>query len=549
MLVMPAAAQQPPATVTATAMVTVAATGEPMATPTRTAAELIGMDDETGTFGEIITRYGVWGLIGLLGLAGAYWFVSSLAKKAGESIVEYIMHLWKATIDTWRNKQAHKQALDTGTLAYLAWLRDEYSELPNIPVKRGQINEQLLLEDVYVPLRVVERTQMEKFWCLTIGDFAEGQEGNLRREAFQYLEENQRVFRLLSDQEKLPNLAADEARKRPSHRRSHVQDNDTPPIKEMTTTCLLLVGDAGSGKTTTLHYGALVLAQDYQQQQSDGAQTLDLHCVRPLLPFYIRLTLVATYIREVYARTKPEDTAHLHGAPSTLLLEWLDGSIVAQVQPSIPEHMPSTWIKTGGCLVMLDGLDETGDKQMRDYMQRLIRNLQQDYGNNRYLVASRPFEDLSLGGFLERHLSPMHEGEMQLLLQNWFGAVQKSQKSGTATVQQTTVIADQVAHLQSEFQHNARLFEMATNPLLLTSMAQLVYSGTGLPRQRAKIYFELVSLLLYRWRDREKAGGLPSQRSEHSKLYDEDETSVQRRLQKLAAWMQENKQREGERGT
>ena len=70
-----------------------------------------------------------------------------------------------------------------------------------------------------------------------------------------------------------------------------------PVIEEPDTTItrLLLVGDAGSGKTTTLHYGALMLAEDYKQGNSVLSRAeLDLHCQDRPLPVYIRLTLAAT---------------------------------------------------------------------------------------------------------------------------------------------------------------------------------------------------------------------------------------------------------------
>jgi formylglycine-generating enzyme required for sulfatase activity len=306
------------------------------------------------------------------------------------------------------------------------------------------------------------------------------------------------------------------------------------------------VGDAGSGKTTTLHYGALVLAHDYAQHTTAGARdTLDLHCPQPLLPFYIRLTLVATYVREAEARATSDELPALQGAPSKLLLEWLDSYTVAQVknsQRAIPDHMPSKRLEDGACLVMLDGLDETGDEYERAYIQRLIHNLQQDYPHNRYLVASRPFADLRLPAFEERHLSPMNGDEMQTLLRKWFGAMQEA----STTHKQRERSADQVAYLWGILQRNPRLFEMATNPLLLTSMALLVYTGTGLPRERAKLYYNLVDLLLEQWRIEQVTGGKPGKRDRRPLLFAEEETieSVRRRLQKLAAWMQEQQRRE-----
>ncbi len=317
----------------------------------------------------------------------------------------------------------------------------------------------------------------------------------------------------------------------------------------MTTTRLLLVGDAGSGKTTTLHVGALVLAHDYQQRQMSGAHDLlDLHTARPLLPFYIRLTLVATYVRKLYDQADAHAEPRLAEAPSSILLDWLDGYVQEQVgstHPDMPADLPSRRIAdtTGTCLLLLDGLDETGDRDLRDYMQRLIGNLVQDFPWNRYLVASRPFDDLHLAGFTERHLSPMNGEEMQTLLRNWFSAVYADPEAARHAQQS---VADQVAYVWGILEHNARLFEMATNPLLLTSMALLVQTTVGLPRERAELYNRLVFLLIEAWRIHQKTGGLPLREADRPKLYGEAESvaSVQQRLQLLAAWMQTQERRE-----
>lgn len=514
---------------------------EPTATPDPVT---IALEPSPSGLIALVQHWGIWVVLVVFIIAVAFYYLKSYVAGTSKPIEglgeKHANHLLN-TIQQHDQAQEARKALDVGTSSYLRWLQDELKHLPILPIKSAERTEQLRLSDVYVPLRVVERTQMESFRRLTMGEFDAGGEFRLRQEAFQQLEQNQRVYRLLSDQ----NMLSLHDQERP--RRRSPRQADTPPAQESTTTRLLLVGDAGSGKTTTLHYGALVLALDYEQQRTEGApQRLDLHCAQPLLPFYIRLTLVATYVREARERaTRPEDLIRLQDAPGSLLLDWLDSYTCSQVkthQRNIPNNMPSQRMQDGGCLVMLDGLDETGDEQERAYMQRLILNVQQDYPDNRYLVASRPFADLRLPGFAERHLSPMNGEEMRTLLKNWFGAMQEA----SATHKQRERAADQEAYLWGILEHNARLFEMATNPLLLTSMALLVYTGTGLPRQRAKIYYELVDLLLQQWRLQQKASGLPGRRESHPPLYggEENEESVRRRLQTLAAWMQEEQRRE-----
>lgn len=436
--------------------------------------------------------------------------------------------------------------LPTATRAYLEWLRNEASlrYLPIIPIEKRQ--DQLLLEDVYVPLRVVEHHQIAGFRRVTLGDFDPGGEYRLRQEAFKALEQSELVYRLLSDPKLLaqaegrfsePSNEPVRPRRDGSRQRN---DADLPaPIER-----LVIIGDAGSGKTSTLHYGALALARDWLAEDPQSArEQLGLHLPFAPVPFYIRLTLIATYVRERYRRANTADLPGLDQAPATLLLEWLDGYIHAQKVERVPHSFASTAIRTGGCFILLDGLDETGDARERDYMQRLIVNLAQACPNNRYLVSSRPYDGLNLTGFADYHLSPLNRDEVKLLLENWFGAIRR--QNGLRRAAGAAPAADEVAYLLGILDDSPRLFEMATNPLLLTTMALLVYGGATLPRERAELYNRLVPLLIRQWRETQMSGGKPPGQQAEAQLYEtESDSSVQRRLQELAAWMQEQQRRE-----
>ncbi|MBK9715374.1 MAG: NACHT domain-containing protein [Kouleothrix sp.] len=318
-----------------------------------------------------------------------------------------------------------------------------------------------------------------------------------------------------------------------------------PVIEEPDTTItrLLLVGDAGSGKTTTLHYGALMLAEDYKQGNSVLSRAeLDLHCQDRPLPVYIRLTLALTYLREKYRH----DRARLTNSAADLLLEWVDFDLPRQVAaPEFPPHLISEKLKAGGCLVLLDGLDETGDAEERGYVKLLINNLVRACPQNRYIVASRPFDGVGQGltGFLERRLSPLDSDEIQRLLRQWFNAAQQAETPARRTRRSA---AQEYEELWGKLEATPRLFDMATNPLLLTSMAVLVHGGDPLPPERAKIYHRLIALTLVRWREAQiRTGQPPESNDQPVRLYaEESDDDVRLRLQQLAAWMLQHQRRE-----
>ena len=505
-------------------------------TPTRTGGDLVGVGAQVDSLGELFARYGVLGALGLLLVGGVFYLLTG----AGEGVREAIKKRFEgATERTLKGAEApganrQRRSVEQEAMrAYLAWLEEECGVLPQKPLDVK--DEELRLEQVYVPLRVWERDQMDRFVAYRLREFADAEEAEARERAYSGFEQRQGVYRLLSDRACLPKAANDEqpARKR---RASRDDANDAPPPEPLLCRRMLLVGEAGSGKTTTLHFGALMLARDYANSTSHQVSgRLDLHTQEPLLPLYIRLTLLTRWLFEKYRN----DRSVLVNRHAELVFEWLRYDLPRQNSAILAELLPAR-IRTGGCLILFDGLDETGDAAERDFAKGLIANLVQSCPNNRYLVASRPFEGVAHGlpgDFIERHLSPLDGSEIQDLLHKWFDAVrlnsaQKPQRS----------VDQEYDEIWGRLERSPRLFDMATNPLLLTSMAILVHGGDSLPAQRAKIYKRLVDLTIIRWRVAELNRGLPP--DARAVVYLEEGDEVRLRLQLLAAWMLREQRRE-----
>ncbi len=531
-------------------------TPEPVPTPTSTVPQmldrLLNGDAPIETSVELFTRYPIWTVvfvgIGILFL----WFVLTLLVQMGTTVVAFVNRVVIADrlqrqaerIDTAAKERAREQGtrstLAVGIDAYLTWLQHEMHYLPQIPLDQQQ--QDLTLQDVYVPLRVVERAQMDQFTAYMLGEFGSSGEYRARREAFTALEQSQHVYQLLSDQDCLPPAMADAGTSvARSQRREHAAR--PPQMPDVCAERLLLIGDAGSGKTTTLHFGALILAQDYQQGTTEKTRTeLNLFCRDQLFPIYIRLTLLLRYLLERHKN----DRSPLTNTPVDLVFAWVDDDIPRQVAvPDFPPHLISERLRAGTCLVFLDGLDETGDAEERAYAKHLINNLVQACPGNRYVVASRPFEGVGQGltGFIERRLSPLNEVEIQRLLHQWFTAVGTLEHGGR---RRRRSAAQEYEELWHRLDTTPRLFDMATNPLLLTSMAVLVHGGDPLPPERAKIYHRLVSLTLVRWREAQMQAGHPPEPGDQPvRLYaEESDDDVRRRLQELAAWMVQHQRRE-----
>lgn len=405
---------------------------------------------------------------------------------------------------------------------YLDWLDTEYGLTQPLGITTEQVP--LSLADVHVPLRVVERDAIEAYRRLMRGE---------ERRVVPDETDGRYVFELLSD----PDLIAARLAQAPRRGDTQPRVRDVPDTKPpLTTTRLLLLGDAGSGKTTTLRYAALRLAEAYRQQQpallAEPDAGLRLHLRQAPLPIYVRLTLFAATIPVDLGELPVQERQRYIGAPPDLFLNWLDREAAKH---EIPEGTLSSVIKQndGGVLLLLDGLDEAGDDQRRVYLAQVIDNLASRYNRQRYVVASRTAAfrgNVYLPLFLERHLSPLDADEAQALIRKWFEAVYA--RLAAIGRRRQDAAADQAAQLWEAIQRNERLFEMATNPLLLTVMALLQFNNVRLPDQRAKLYEKLIELLLDLWRKQNVA-------SDTLTMSVAQLASEQRRLEALALAMQQ----------
>jgi hypothetical protein len=98
-----------------------------------------------------------------------------------------------------RTQQQARSAHDV----YLSRLERDMLRLAKIPAL-GREQRELDLEQVYVPLHVVEREQMESFDTYILGKFGVEDGGSARQDAYQAVQESRPVFRLLSEPKQLP---------------------------------------------------------------------------------------------------------------------------------------------------------------------------------------------------------------------------------------------------------------------------------------------------------------------------------------------------------
>ncbi|MFJ8636138.1 NACHT domain-containing protein [Streptomyces sp. NPDC093568] len=223
--------------------------------------------------------------------------------------------------------------------------------------------------------------------------------------------------------------------------------------------CVLLRGDAGSGKTTLVQWLAVTAARNGDR-----------------VPYVLPLRTL------VRAGTLPTPERFLAAV-------------------SCPLSPPAGWaervLNARRALVLVDGLDEIPDAD-RHRTRAWLLGLIHAFPGNQWLLTSRPTavrpDWLTAEGFRELLLAPMRRGEVTTFVRRWHAAAQAP---------------EYLAPLLDALRTKRDLARLATNPLMCGLICALHRERRGfLPLSRQELYEAALSMLLAR-RDRERGMGAP----------------------------------------
>jgi NACHT domain-containing protein len=239
---------------------------------------------------------------------------------------------------------------------------------------------------------------------------------------------------------------------------------------------LALVGPPGSGKTTLLRHTA---RRTYQRRRA-----------RRNVPMLL-------YMRD--------HVATISATPGIALPQLVAG----MMGPSRKE--PDGWFEQrlhdGDCIVLVDGLDEVGRQEdRRDVVDWLDQQIQR-YPRNDYVVTSRPQGYLAtpVEGAAVLQVCGFTDDQASRFVHGWYLAVeQRSAENSDIGARDRARSA--AADLLDRLNDAPGLFDLTTNPLLLTMVANIHRYRGGLPGTRAHLYGEICQVLLWR---RQEAKRLP----------------------------------------
>ena len=168
---------------------------------------------------------------------------------------------------------------------------------------------------------------------------------------------------------------------------------------------LLILGEPGSGKSTLMDWLVLVFCNEVEQRA--------LRALGDLLPIYLPLRSCAGDERPLDELMTDPDLLPLSG--------------------TAPQRFFRDRLNNGGCLVLLDGLDEVVDHQARDRVVEKINRLVRTFSRNRYVVTCRTAgweEGLLTGDFARLAIRDFSEADTQRFIVGWYRAVRAQQALG-----------------------------------------------------------------------------------------------------------------------
>ncbi len=243
---------------------------------------------------------------------------------------------------------------------------------------------------------------------------------------------------------------------------------------------LVVLGDPGGGKTTLLRWMAtaylLKRTQDDEARQLPDVETL------PDMPWI-----------PVLIRCRDLSEAALGRCFSDLLGQHLKRTDMLPEDAQLMQAVILDRIAKGQVLLLVDGLDEVTHPQVRVLLCQELEHTAARYPAAPIVVTSRVvgYRDMPyrMGRDFEHCLiTPLSAEDKDDFAQRWVRATYQNFPSAEQ--------ASRIEELRQALHSSDRIERLASNPMMLTTLALVKRKVGKLPSRRTKLYHEAVSVLL-----------------------------------------------------
>jgi hypothetical protein len=220
--------------------------------------------------------------------------------------------------------------------------------------------------------------------------------------------------------------------------------------------------------------------------------------------------------RTALARCSSRRAHHRHSIPILLFLRDQAKAIaanpaltIADAVASLPwlnRRVPASWIERkldkGRCLILLDGLDEVPIDEDRRKVVDWVKAQIHRYPLNDYVITSRPhgYESYPLRNADVLQARRFTAKQITEFIHSWYLAIEQ-RSTGAERAKVASRATEAANDLLGRLRRQGTLYDLATNPLLLTMMANVHKYRGALPGSRAELYGEMCQVLLYRRRE------------------------------------------------
>jgi NACHT domain len=235
---------------------------------------------------------------------------------------------------------------------------------------------------------------------------------------------------------------------------------------------LAVIGAPGSGKTTLLRHTARELCAHRRERR------------------YRRTTPVLLYLRD--------HASAIVGDPR-VALPVLVSTVLTRYGLTEPVNWLERRLRTGECIVLLDGLDEVARQEDRQVVADWVTVQVTRYSGNDFVITSRPlgYQSTPIEGAITLQTQPFTAEQVSHFVRGWYLAVERH-STGVDDDSVTLRAAAEADELIALLRAAPSLRVLTVNPLLLTMIATVHRHHGALPGSRAELYAQICQVLLWR---------------------------------------------------